>query len=108
MRRRGGLPLAASLLKRPHMLELKQAGIGATDTYRDVRDRNGTGLLPMQAGGDGATTFRVLGRVHTNAPWVEIKAAGTADFLECISWVPYVRLEVTAGTGTVRLWLGEQ
>jgi hypothetical protein len=89
------------------MIKLSRTGVGVVSNDAAVRDSRGTGLLPVQADGDGATTFRVTGRVSPSAPWVEIKAPGTADWLEAISWVPYLQLEVTVGTGTVDLYIGE-
>lgn len=88
------------------MIKLTRTGVGTVDHEGTVRDTNGSGLLPVQADTDG-TTFKLLGRVSPDAPWVEIKAAGTVDFLENISWVPYLRLEITAGAGTVTVWVGE-
>lgn len=79
---------------------------GTAETTTAIRDSRGVGLLPVQADTDG-TTFRLLARVSPDAPWVEIKAAGAVDFLESISWVPYLRLEITSGTGTVTVWVGE-
>lgn len=90
------------------MIKLTRTGVGTADHENTVRDSDGSSLLPIQADGDGATTFKLLGRVSPEAPWVEIKAAGTADFLESFSWVPYVRLEVTAGAGTVSVYIGEK
>lgn len=90
------------------MIILSQTGVGTEDVTQAIRDSQGSALLPIQADGDGVTTFRVLGRISPEAPWVEIKAAATADFLESISWVPYLRLEVTAGAGTVNLYIGEK
>jgi hypothetical protein len=89
------------------MIHLTRTGVGTADHAGSVRDSNGSSLLPIQADSDG-TTFRVLGRVSPDAPWVEIREAGAADFLESISWVPYVRLEITSGSGTVNLWIGEK
>jgi hypothetical protein len=89
------------------MIKLTRTGIGTADVSEAVRDSRGSGLLPIQADGDGATTFKINGRVAPDAPWVEIKAAGVADFLENISWLPYLQLEVTAGAGTVTVWIGE-
>lgn len=89
------------------MQKIVRTSVGTSSHSEVIRDRSGSGLLPIQADGDGATTFRVTGRVSPEAPWVEIKAAGTSDFLEAISWVPYIQLEVTAGSGTVTLWVAE-
>lgn len=89
-------------------VKLTRTGAGTTDLTRELSDRNGSGLLPIQASGDGATIFRVLGRVAADAPWVELKAPALANFLEAFVRVPYIRLEVTAGTGAVSLWIGER
>jgi hypothetical protein len=64
------------------------------------------GLIQADAPADGLTTFRVLGKISSAAPWVELVAAGTADILQAVPAVPYVQLEVTAGTGTVTLYVG--
>lgn len=89
-------------------MKITQTGVGTAEFPARVRDTQGTGLLPIQADGDGATTFKVNGRVSADAPWVELKAAGTADFLESLSWVPHLQLEVTAGAGSVTLWIAEK
>jgi hypothetical protein len=89
-------------------IKISRTGIGTVDHPFAIRDSYGSGLLPVQVDGDGATAFRILGRVESDAPWVEIRAQATADFLEAISWVPFLRLEVVSGTGTVTLWVGEQ
>lgn len=83
---------------------LTQTGAGSVDNSDDpVFDPTGSGMLPLQADGDGATTFKVMGRVSADMPWVEIVAAGTADFLQSIAWVPFLQLVVTSGSGTVKL-----
>ncbi len=79
-------------------------GVNPTDIY----DSTGTGLLPIQARVTGVATFRVLARVASDAPWVEIIAAGTIGFLQSISWVPQIQLEQSAGAGGVDLWIGEK
>ncbi len=91
------------------MIYLTQTGVGVqSNTERGVYDSMGTGMLPIQVDGDGATTFKINGRVHPDAPWMEIVAAQTADLLHSIAWVPYIQLEVTAGVGQVKLWVGEK
>lgn len=89
-------------------MKITKTGVGTADVPSAIRDTDGTGLLPVQAHGDGVTTFRVLGRVSSEAPWVELVAPATADFLQSVSWVPYLRLEITAGTGTVALYIAEK
>lgn len=87
---------------------IERTGVGTATHEGSIRDSNGTGLLPLQAAITGTATFRVLGRVSPAAPWVELKAAGTVAFLESFSWVPFIELEVTSGTGTVSLYIGEK
>lgn len=88
---------------------LERNGVGSVAVDREVYDSTGTGLLPIQAAViSGTPTFRVLGRVSTDAPWVEIVAAGTVGWLNSISWVPFIQLEITSGVGVVKLWIGEK
>lgn len=91
------------------MIFLEQAGVGTTTlAEREVYDSTGTGMLPVQAAVTGTVSFKVNGRVAPDAPWVEIIAAGSASFLNSISWVPYLQLEVVSGAGSVKLWVGEK
>jgi hypothetical protein len=87
---------------------IERTGVGTVTHTFAIRDSHGTGLLPLQAEVVGSATFRILGKVRPEAPWVEIRAANTAAFLESISWVPYLQLSISAGTGTVRLYVGEK
>ena len=90
------------------MIVIAQAGPGSVNTASAVRDSKGKSLLPVQAAVTGTASFRLMGRVSPEGRWHEIKAPSSADFLECISWCPYLRLEVLSGDGTVKLWIGEQ
>lgn len=87
---------------------IERTGVGTATHDYALRDSDGTGILPLQAEVVGSATFRVLGRVHPQAPWVEIRAPGTAGFLESFSWVPYLQLSISSGTGTVRLYVGDK
>lgn len=89
-------------------MKLSQIGVGTESVVDALRNRSGVSLIAVQAAGDGATTFRVNGRVSPDAPWVEVIAPGTADFLQAVSFVPYLQLEITAGTGSVDLWIAEK
>jgi hypothetical protein len=82
--------------------------VGTVSHPASIRDSDGTALLPVQGDVQGTATFRLLGRVSPDAPWVEIRAPNTVDFLESISWVPYIQLEITAGAGSVTLWIAEK
>lgn len=89
-------------------MKISQTGVGAATHEGVIRDSNGTGLLPIQVEGDDLTNFRIMGRVSPEAPWVEVKSATSNDFLECISWVPYLQLEIITGPGTINLYIGEK
>lgn len=78
------------------------------ETPSAVRDTHGTGTLPIQAEVVGSANFRVLGRVSKDAPWVEVKEAGSVSFLESFTWLPYLLLEVISGAGSVNLYIGEK
>lgn len=91
------------------MIVLTQTGVGsASNDDKAVYDSTGTGMLPIQAHGDGETTFQVMGRVAADAPWMEIVPEAADDFLQSIAWVPWLKLVITAGAGTVTLWIGEK
>lgn len=87
---------------------LEQTGVGTVSVSREVYDSTGTGMLPVQAAVTGVATFKVNGRVASDAPWVEIIPAGSTGSLNSIAWVPYLQLEVTTGAGAVKLWIGEK
>lgn len=89
------------------MIKLTRTGVGVATNPAELRDRSGTGSLPIQGQGDGATSYRVTCRVSPDAPWVEVIPPTTADFIEAISWCPYVQLEIVSGTGAVTLYIGE-
>ncbi len=89
------------------MMKYQQTGVGAVESGA-IRDSRGKGLLPVQVALTGTATYRLLGRVSPEAQWVELRPAASTDCLEAISWVPYLRLEVTSGDGTATLWIGEE
>lgn len=90
------------------MIKLTQTGVGTADVAFAARDSNGSGQMPLQVDVTGTATFLVLARVSPEASWQELIAPTSGNTLQSVAWVPYVRLEVTAGTGTATLWLGEQ
>lgn len=90
------------------MIKMQRTGTGTAVADKVVNDATGTGFLPIQARGDGATQFRVLGRVAEEADWIEVIPVGTASFLQSIAWCPHLALEITSGTGAVTIWVGEK
>lgn len=90
-------------------MKITSSAVGITPGSHLVRDTAGSGLLAMQLEITGTATARVLGRVSPEAPWVEIREAATAGYLEVSARVPYVALEVTAYTGgAVNLYIAER
>lgn len=74
-----------------------------------VRDTAGSGLLAVQLEITGTASARILGRVNPSAPWLELKETSSVDFLEAMSRVPYIALDVTAYTsGEVNLYVTNQ
>lgn len=90
------------------MKKITQTGVGTATHAESIVDTDGTGILPVQAAVTGTATFRVLGRTSGEAPWVEIKEPATADWLEAFSWLPFMQLEVTSGSGTVTVWIADK
>lgn len=89
--------------------KLTATGAGNTDALRyAIRDTDGTSILPLQAHVEGDATFNINGRVSGEAPWLPLKEDATADFLESFSYIPHLQLEITAGSGTVTLWIGDK
>lgn len=86
-------------------MNLTQTGIGAV-TASLLPTENPQRVLQVDAPADAATTFSLQGRLDDTADWVEL-ATGTADVLQTIPATPQVRLEVTAGTGTVTALLSD-
>lgn len=93
------------------MILLTATGVGQVSNPLAVRDLSGSGLLPVQVeiSGFSAVTYRILGRVDGSLPWREIRASDTAGFLEAVSYVPFIALDVTSvtGSGTIKLGLAE-
>lgn len=89
-------------------MKITTNGSGIFPCVRAIRSNHGTSLLPIQCAAEGTVTYRLLGRVSADAPWVEIRAEGSGDFLESFSWVPYVAVEVVSGDGAVSAWIGDR
>jgi hypothetical protein len=93
------------------MIIASRSSVGTGENTLALRDLSGSGLLPVQVDvpGTATVTFRILGRVNPAMPWVEIRAPASASFLEAISYVPFLRLDITSysGTGAVRLAIAE-
>ena len=88
-------------------MKIPLTGVGAASNPFALRDRNGTGALPIQVDIEGTATYRINGRVSDDAGWQEITPPSSEGILESISWIPFVQLEVISGTGKVSLWVAE-
>lgn len=85
-------------------MKLSQTGVGTVATGH-LRP-GAAAKVAIQATGDGVTTYAIEGRVSSAAPWVEVVAAGTADLAPAlIDWLPELRLNVSAGAGTVTAYV---
>lgn len=90
-------------------MKITQVNVGTATHPASIRDSDGSSLLPIQAEiVSGSPTFRVLGKVSPEAPWVEVIAPGTTAFLQAVSWTPFLQLEITSGSGTVNLYIAEK
>lgn len=80
---------------------LFQNAIGKAQNTLSLRDISGSGLLPVQVELDSGVsgTFRIMGRVDPSMPWREIRPATSSGFLEAVSYVPFIQLDVTAISG---------
>lgn len=76
-----------------------------------LTDPNGTGTFPVQVYlPEGVTaTYRIVGRVSPEAPWVEIRAESSSGMLEAMSYLPYIAVDISAiSGGSLVAWVGEQ
>lgn len=90
-------------------MKISQTNVGIATHTKPRQDATGTGILPHQAVIiSGTPTFRILGRVDSEAPWMEIRAPATAGWIESFAWCPFVALEITSGTGQVDLFIAEK
>lgn len=87
---------------------LKRSSVGTAENTLSIRDLSGSGLLPVQVVIDAGVTatYRILGKVDPSLPWFEIREPASAEFLEAISFVPFLQLDVTAMTGSGSVTLG--
>lgn len=88
------------------MIRLDVTSSAATAEVQLSQPNDGAPLIPVQAKVTGTATWRLMGRVHPDAGWLEIRAPAATPALEAISWVPYLQLEQTAGSGSVALFIG--
>jgi len=54
----------------------------------------------LQVAISGTFSITAQGRLHDDAPWVELVAAATAGYIQPIVWVPQIRLVSATGAST--------
>jgi hypothetical protein len=75
-----------------------------------LKDSSGVGTIPIQVyiPAGVTATYRVVGRVSPEAPWVEIRGSLTTGLLEAMQYCPYIALDITAiAGGSIVLWTGD-
>ena len=87
-------------------MKLSQTGVGAVAVSRRLYP-GASAKLFVQADVTGTATFTVEGRASPEAPWTSVIASGSVDVNQLIDWRPELRLNVTAGTGSVVLYIAE-
>lgn len=93
------------------MARITADAVGIFSHQAILKDTHGSGSFPMQVyiPQDVTATYRVVGRVSSDMPWVEILASRSTGLLEAFSYLPYVALDVTAiAGGTIVASVGEQ
>jgi hypothetical protein len=82
------------------MQKVSVTGVGVSAEV----DIQHTDAIAIQTHGDGATTYQVEARVSPEAPWATVIASSTVDHIQSLPFYPELRLNVTAGAGTVTLY----
>lgn len=84
--------------------------VGRTGPEYPIRDIFGTGTTPVQVEVTGTVSYRIVGKCHKNAPWRELRASASAGFLESVTYVPFMAIEIVSktGNGAVDFWIGDQ
>lgn len=74
-------------------------------------DRSGSGNFASQVAVDAGTTvnYDIVARADPGLPWVNLKSAQTAGFLETVAFVPFfgIRINSISGTGSVTFVVSE-
>ena len=93
------------------MAKISASAVGTFPVSFALNDRVGAGNFPVQVEIEaGATaTYRILGRVSPEAPWVEVVAPASAGSLQSVNYIPFLALHITSysGAGNINMWIGE-
>ena len=75
-----------------------------TDTNTDVELPSGSyDIHPeafLQVEISGTFTVQVLGKLHADAAYVELVAAATANYIQPVAYMPYLRFTSSGGAST--------
>lgn len=88
------------------MIKVSQTGVGTQSSgYAQIP---GADNVSIQTRVTGTATYTINARLASDAPWVPASAGLTgqsASLLTAVTYFPEYQLEVTAGTGTVEVWV---
>jgi len=74
------------------------------DTNTDIElpaapyDRHPEAFIQIEI--SGTFTAQVLGKLHADASYVELVAAATANYIQPVAYMPYIRLTTSGGAST--------
>jgi len=75
-----------------------------TDTNTDIRlppqtyDDNPEAFIQVEI--SGTFTVQILGKLHADASYVELVAAATANYIQPITYMPFIRVTTSSGSST--------
>lgn len=89
------------------MRVLTLVGVGRSEPDVPLLNNRGYGRVPFHAVIEGAATFSVSGRDGPYDDWEPLLEDVSADTVGAMPFKPYLRFEITSGTGRVTLWIAE-
>lgn len=92
------------------MARIQSSQVGIASHIEALTNNDG-GPVPVQVFVPGSVTasYRIVGRVNPEAPWVEILPARSNGLLETMQFLPYVGLDIISiSGGAITLWTGDR
>lgn len=86
---------------------LTTTGVGVAAVVSAVENAKGRDKVSIQVEVTGTATFQLEARASPDAPWVVIGASGSSSTFAVYDYWPFVRINQTAGAGSVRAWIVE-
>jgi len=86
------------------MGQVTRTGVGTVDirAYGNRKD-----FMVLQIDLAAGMTAKVNGKVHLDAPWLEVVETQNADAIFSIGFLPFLQLQVLSGTGVATLYTQE-